>query len=482
MEEAKKNTPLEVASSSSPSKRRGSSSMTSGMICMTGLVLVLSIINLGMNAGIVTLVKDIDDSSSTTTVTNDVLLVPSNLPGFESTNFATIQNKAMTSSLNFYTWSPEGTSPRKWIDQNLIPEMQDKFGITVNRIDAVYEGCDLAPMAVVCTVDEEIKAGKTETGGSVDMIWINGANFAKMKELGFLYGPFATILPSSANFDFTDSAINLDKGVSIDGLEMPYNTAQSVFIHNEIQVPNPPKTIPDLVAWIKANPGRFTYANPNKDFMSAALIRHFFYHYAGDGFQGGSKSDLQGPFNAEIYNARAPAVWAILNEIEPSLYQRNGNPYYPDAHDDIRPLTGNETVWIDFSFQHTEASTRIQTDNSPWPVHMQAYTMNDGTIADTNYLAIPINAQNKEAALTAVNYMSSAASMFTRATPEIWGALQAFDPSAAEIKEWDVAFNYINRHEATPTVEELAAARTTDLHIDYVNKINEDWVTNVLNA
>ena len=40
------------------------------------------------------------------------------------------------------------------------------------------------------------------------------------------------------------------------------NAGGPVFIYNPSKVPNPPKTATDLLAWVKANPGKFMYARP----------------------------------------------------------------------------------------------------------------------------------------------------------------------------------------------------------------------------
>ncbi|MGB8561456.1 MAG: extracellular solute-binding protein [Pseudolabrys sp.] len=40
------------------------------------------------------------------------------------------------------------------------------------------------------------------------------------------------------------------------------NAGGPVFIYNPSKVPNPPKTAADLLAWAKANPGKFMYARP----------------------------------------------------------------------------------------------------------------------------------------------------------------------------------------------------------------------------
>jgi putative thiamine transport system substrate-binding protein len=45
------------------------------------------------------------------------------------------------------------------------------------------------------------KAAGREEGGSVDLIWINGPNFAALKQKGLLYGPWAHELPSHRYVD-----------------------------------------------------------------------------------------------------------------------------------------------------------------------------------------------------------------------------------------------------------------------------------------
>jgi putative spermidine/putrescine transport system substrate-binding protein len=403
-------------------------------------------------------------------------------------SWPTIVKRAEAQTLNFYLWSPDGTKPRSWVDTHLTGVLKDTYGITVNRMDAVYTGCDKAGMALVCDVATLKAAQDASTStpaqdeAAVDLVWINGANFAAMASEGLLYGPWASLVPSGANFDFKDAAIAFDKGVPTRGLEIPFNSAQSIFIHNTAHVPSPPKTIAALHEWIKANPGRFSYSDATTDFTGAAFVRHYFYHF------GGPWADLQAGTTVDetVYASRAPLVWAALNEIEPFLYKPAGTtqPWYPASHaDDIRPLVADGSLWLDFSMQASEATAQQAKTEGAWPETTQGYVLDTpGTIADTNFLAIPITAPHKAAALVAANHIASAGEMFVRAQPEVWGALQAFDPSAPAIKEWDVAFNYIDAHSATPTVEALAAAKLPDLSAAWVARINADWATNVRDA
>lgn len=106
----------------------------------------------------------------------------------------------------------------------------------------------------VARVEAEMDAGKT-SGGAVDLIWINGENFAAMKARGLLHGPFATDLPNWALVDVAGKpAVATDFTLATEGYESPRALAQLVF---ESELPAPPKTVAALADWARANPGRF---------------------------------------------------------------------------------------------------------------------------------------------------------------------------------------------------------------------------------
>ena len=75
-------------------------------------------------------------------------------------------------------------------------QVSERYGVTVEHVKLT----DTAD--AVSRVLAEKTAGK-DSGGAVDLIWINGANFAAMKEAGLLFGPWAEVLP---NFRYVDVA------------------------------------------------------------------------------------------------------------------------------------------------------------------------------------------------------------------------------------------------------------------------------------
>ncbi|MEO8928497.1 MAG: ABC transporter substrate-binding protein, partial [Caldimonas sp.] len=74
-------------------------------------------------------------------------------------------------------------------------EVKRRYGITVQQVKL----SDTAE--AVTRVVAEKSAGRV-SGGSVDLIWINGPNFLAMKTQGLLYGPFARTLP---NYRYVDT-------------------------------------------------------------------------------------------------------------------------------------------------------------------------------------------------------------------------------------------------------------------------------------
>jgi ABC-type uncharacterized transport system YnjBCD substrate-binding protein len=56
----------------------------------------------------------------------------------------------------------------------------------------------------------EKEAGKDP--GAVDLIWINGENFASLKQANLLYDGWNKALPYSALVDYDNQALSLDFG------------------------------------------------------------------------------------------------------------------------------------------------------------------------------------------------------------------------------------------------------------------------------
>ena len=110
------------------------------------------------------------------------------------TPWATIESKARGQTVYFNAWA--GSEPINAYLQWAATEVQRRHGVKVEHVKVT----DTAE--VVKRVRTEKAAGKL-SDGSVDLIWINGANFLAMKSESLLFGPFAESLPS---FQYVDVA------------------------------------------------------------------------------------------------------------------------------------------------------------------------------------------------------------------------------------------------------------------------------------
>ncbi|HSH57374.1 MAG TPA: ABC transporter substrate-binding protein, partial [Halomonas sp.] len=98
-------------------------------------------------------------------------------------------------------------------------------------VEVVHVKLDDTSTAVSRVVAE--KAAGNLDDGSIDLIWLNGENFAAMREHQLLYGPFAEALP---HFALTRPANNpevvTDFTLPTAGFESPWGKAQITFYYD----------------------------------------------------------------------------------------------------------------------------------------------------------------------------------------------------------------------------------------------------------
>ena len=106
-------------------------------------------------------------------------------------------------------------------------EMEKRFGVKV-----VHVKLDDTANAVAKVIAE--KAAGKDDGGTVDLIWINGENFASMKQQQLLFAPgWADRLPNWKFVDVEDKpTIETDFTIPTEGLESPWGMAKLVFFHD----------------------------------------------------------------------------------------------------------------------------------------------------------------------------------------------------------------------------------------------------------
>lgn len=377
---------------------------------------------------------------------------PQDLP---RTDWREIENKARGTTVAFAMWSGDENRNR-FFQSRAAEEIDKKYGI---RLQIVPLG-DTAE--AVGKLLNEKSAGKN-SGGSIDMIWINGENFRSAKQGGLLWGAFAENLP---NFKYYDAeAGKRDFGTPIGGLEAPWQKSQFVFAYDTARFDAPPRSIPELGQWIKQNPGRFAYIAP-PDFTGSAFLRHVLFYFGG----GANKFR---EFDEQTYQNAARKTFEFLNEIKPFLWRKGET--YPNSPKDLDGLFANREVDFSFAYGANFASDRIK--RGEFPPTARTFVLDEGTIGNYSFLTIPFNATNPTGALVVVNYLMSPEFQIEQAK-----TLGTVYPHKLDnlSEQQRMKVSELERGAATLSVAELDSHSVAEADSEYLVRLEKDWRERVL--
>lgn len=317
----------------------------------------------------------------------------------------------------------------------------------------------------VTRVLAEKQAGQAE-GGAVDLIWINGPNFAAMKAAGLLFGPFAEDLPNWALADAEGKGLRHDFTMPTEGFEAPWAMAQVVFMHDTADLPEPLPDMAAIGAWAAANPGRFTYPQP-PDFLGVTFLKQALIDLTGGDRT--ARAALAGPVEAADYEAVTAPLWAFLDALTPHLW-RSGQAYPASGPDQIRLMADGE-IDLAISFSPGEASAAIADFRLPPSV--RTFVLEAGTLGNASFVAIPFNATAKAGAMVVANFLMSPEAQLRAQDPEVLGYGTVLDMARLE-PEMRAAFAALDLGVATLRPDELGDVQS-EPHPSWTERIAQDW-------
>lgn len=391
-------------------------------------------------------------------LTTTALLASISLPLHADTapkiDWAEVTEAARGQTVFWHAW---GGDPRiNAFIASVGEDLQARYGVTLEHVR-------LADTAdAVTRVISERQAGR-DTGGAVDVIWINGANFASMKAQGLLFGPFTESLPNWPLVDTeANPAVLVDFTLPVEGFGSPWAMFQMVFEYDSATLPEPPRSLPALRAWIAENPGRFTYPQP-PDFLGTSFLKQALYGVVED------PSVLMGPVDAVDYEAVTAPLWAFLDEIAPDLW-RQGRAF-PANEPALGQLLADGEIDIAFAFNPGRASAAIADGELQDTV--RTFVFEEGTLANSSYLSIPYNAANIEGALVLANLILDPAIQARAQDPDVLGfqtvlGLHLLNP------EDRAAFDSLDLGIATLAPDEMGTG-LDEPHPSWMTRIAKDW-------
>ena len=315
----------------------------------------------------------------------------------------------------------------------------------------------------VARVLGERNAG-TLTGGAVDLIWINGENFAAMKDQGLLFGPFSENLPNWTYVDVAGKpAVVTDFTLPTEGYESPWAMAQLVFEYDSSRLPQPPRTLEALKNWVLAHPGRFTYPQP-PDYLGATFLKQVAYGTLAD------PSVMQAPLDEATYEQTMAPMWAWLDEVTPALWR--AGKAYPQNEPALGQLLADAEIDIGFALNPGRASAEIAAGNLADSV--RTFTFEGGTIGNASFVAIPFNAAHQAGAQVVANLLLDPEIQARAQDPAVLGFQTVLNLDALSPAD-RTRFDALELGIATLSPADLGPA-LLEPHGSWMVRISQDWI------
>ncbi|MEJ7931094.1 ABC transporter substrate-binding protein [Ramlibacter sp. AN1015] len=313
-----------------------------------------------------------------------------------------IEARARGQKVFFNAWG--GSERTNAYLQWAADEVDRRWGIALQHVKVT----DTAE--AVRRVRSEKQAGRT-SGGSVDMVWINGENFLTMKREGLLFGPFAERLPHYRWVDTQGKpTTRIDFSEPVEGMEAPWGMAQFTFFADAQRVAQPPRSMAALLEFARSRPGRVTYPRP-PNFHGTTFLKQALLEVGGD------RAVFSRPYaGAAFADATAP-LWAWLDALHPHLW-RAGRQFPANAAA-IRQMMADGELHLAMTFNPNEAANEIAAGRLPRSV--VSWQNDGGSVGNTHFLAIPFNARAPEAAQVVIDFLLSPQAQARKADIAVWG-------------------------------------------------------------
>ncbi|MGC3874728.1 ABC transporter substrate-binding protein [Halomonas sp. GXIMD04776] len=370
-------------------------------------------------------------------------------------DWASIEAKAKGQTVYWNAWGGDANTNDyiNWVSE----QMQSRHDIEVVHVKLG----DTAE--AVSRVVAEKAAGNSEDG-AVDLIWINGENFAAMKKNDLLYGPWAERLP---NFALTAPEANPemrnDFTLPVEGLEAPWGKAQITFYYDSARVESPPKTMQALLDWTNSNPGRFTYPLV-PDFFGSTFLKQALLGLVEN------TEPLYEPVSEADFEMVTAPLWKYLDALHPHLW-RDGTSF-PRSGSALRQLMGDGELSLAFTFNPLEPAAAVA--DYQLPPTTRSYVLDNGTLGNVHFVAIPFNASHKAGALVLANFLLSPEAQARKQDIEVWGDATVLAMDVLNEKQRQ-AFRVLQDNPATLPADALQRT-LAEPHPSWMERLEQAWL------
>lgn len=370
-------------------------------------------------------------------------------------DWAALEREARGETVYFNAWGgePRINSYLNWA----ADQLKRRYDITLQHVKLADTG------EAVARIIAERQAGN-HSNGSVDLLWINGENFAALKENDLLYGPWAEAQP---NFALVNAdrfpAMREDFTVATEGLESPWTRSQLIFYYDSQWLAEPPQSIQEILDWAKRNPGEFTYPRPPA-FLGTTFLKQALLELSD------KDPALYRPVADADFDRITSSLWEYLDALHPFLL-RSGR-YFPSTAASLRRLMGDGEISLALAFNPNEALLSVRSGELPDSV--RSYVLQGGTLSNVSFLAIPYNAQHKAGAMIASNFLLSVEAQAQASDPDWMGSTTVL--SLTDLDEADRSRLLRSESEPSALSAEALGAQLREPHPSWTPALERAWI------
>ena len=331
-------------------------------------------------------------------------------------------------------------------------ELKSRYGISLVHVK-------LADTAeAVRRVRDEVKA---KAPGSADLIWINGENFRVMKQEQLLFGPFAEDLPNFALVDVEGKpTTRIDFAEATEGLESPWGMAQLTFFADGAKLATPPMSMMQLLDLAKSQPGRISYPAP-PDFHGTTFLKQVLAETMTD------RALLPVSITKDEFLTASAPLFEFLDALHPHLW-REGKQF-PPSQAQVTQMVADGELLLGLTFNPNEPANLVATGTMPESTI--AWQNAEGTIGNTHFVAIPVNARARAAAQVTANFLLSPEAQARKADLAVWG-----DPTVLDLDRLTPEQRALFKGSDAPGMVANPARTIPEPHGSWVPLIEAQWL------
>ncbi|TKV08230.1 ABC transporter substrate-binding protein [Citrobacter sp. wls619] len=364
----------------------------------------------------------------------------------QSDNWQQIKNDARGQTVWFNAWGGDN-AVNQYLDW-VSGEMKTHYAINL-KIVRLADAAD-----AVKRIQTEAASGR-KTGGSVDLLWVNGENFRTLKDAGLLQTQWAQMLPNWRYVD-TQQPVTEDFAIPTEGAESPWGGAQLTFIANRDITEQPPRSAQALLEFARAHPGTVTYPRP-PEFTGTAFLEQLLITLTAK-----PQALKSAPDAATFAEVTAP-LWQYLDALHPALWREGKD--FPPTPARMDALLNSGTLRISLTFNPAHAQQKIA--RGELPKNSYSFGFSQGMLGNVHFVTIPANARASAGAKVVANFLLSPEAQLRKADPTFWGDPSVLAPQKLPAEQ---------REALLARIPQGLPAVLPEPHAAWVNALEQEWL------